>query len=75
MGTAAQVIWTGAESGEISYDGGTTVTYFWEIEEIIGSAYGDAFDAEDATEGVSLDSGHGDDTISGSGFADNIICR
>lgn len=71
-GAAAQVTWTGFESGTITYAGDPNTHYFWEIEQIIGTDYADTFNAAAALTGVSLAAGAGDDQITGSDFADSL---
>ncbi len=71
-GAAAQVTWTGWESGTITYDGGTTYSYFWEVERIEGSTYDDRFDATNAGTGVNVDAGAGADQITGSAYGDTL---
>ncbi|KEO52824.1 Hint domain-containing protein [Thioclava pacifica] len=72
IGGGADVVWTGWESGTISYDGGTTLSYFWEVEAIQGTAAADRFDASDAATGVSIAAGGGDDTLIGSAQDDML---
>lgn len=71
-GAGAQVTWTGWESGTITYDGGTTYSYFWEVEQIDGTTYADRFDATASGTGVAVDAGAGNDTITGSAFGDTL---
>ena len=71
-GAAAQVTWTGWESGTVTYDGGTTYSYFWEVEQIDGTTYADTFDARAAGTGVNVNAGAGDDTILGSAHDDTL---
>ncbi|OOY25564.1 hypothetical protein BMI91_03920 [Thioclava sediminum] len=68
----AVVLWTGWETGAISYDGGITVTYFWEVEEVRGSADAEAFDASAAGNAVSIATGDGADTLTGSALGDTL---
>ncbi|WP_406736559.1 Hint domain-containing protein [Thioclava sp. GXIMD4215] len=73
-GGAAEVSWTSDPNGvgTISYDGGSTLTYFWDVEKIDGTSYDDQFDAGLAGSGVNIDAGAGADKIDGSAYADTI---
>ncbi|WP_339112585.1 Hint domain-containing protein [Thioclava sp. GXIMD2076] len=73
-GAAANVTWTSDTGGvgTISYDGGVTTTYFWEIEQIDGSSYSDNFNAALAGSPVHILAGAGDDTITGSAGSDTL---
>ena len=71
-GTAATVVWTGFESGTITYDGGATYSYFWEIEAFRGTTGNDVYNAATAGSSVTIDADAGDDTITGSSQADTL---